>query len=178
MGQLKVEDLPSPSPAWDHLPVIPFHCTALSPFPSLPSSNLLAFSSICFLLVAWPHQRREGMYQEMGQTLSSSSPTMPWWRPSGITVWNTHYITKGKEACRRQMHLNSPLSFIIVEGGNFDWAKRLCCFWALLEFNIAISVSVAYLLGHNSKQGTQRAWLLREKSDHILYWDFNTSSLI
>lgn len=129
-----------------------------SSLPLLPSSNLSAFSNICSLLVAWPHQRREGRYQEMGQPASASFPRMPWQRPSGITVWNTHYIKRPRGM--QKANVSQFSSIFCNSGGRQLWLgkKDDYIFWALLESNTANSVSVACSLGHNSQPSKHGCW--------------------
>lgn len=111
---LKAQDLPSPSPAWDHLPAGPF-----------PSSQAVSFQQYLFptYCMTTPEERGEEASGDGPASLSIISKDA-----LAKTHWNQseiHTTSKGKEVCRRQMCLNSPLSFIIVEGDNFDWAKRM-----------------------------------------------------
>lgn len=148
---LKVEDLPSPSPAWDHLLAVPFHHTALSPFPSLPSSKLSA-SSVSYLL----HDHTRGERRSIRRWASQSQHHLQVY-PGKDPVELQHEILHEKAKRHAGSKCMPQFSSVFHNSeGRQIWLSKndYYFFWALLEFNTANNVSVACSLGHNSKQGT------------------------
>lgn len=108
---LNAEHLPSPSPAWGHLPAAPFRCTDLSLFPSDPRRELLAFSHFCFLLLfhdqtrgerssrRWASQSQYHLQVHHGKDPAESQ--------SEIHTASNSKLTQ--KVCERQAYLSPPL---------------------------------------------------------------------
>lgn len=111
-------------------PPSPFHCTDLSPFPSLPRRELLAFSHICFLLLFHDHTREEKRSSRSWASQSQPHPQVCHGKDLDELQPEIHTTWKGMwEASASQSSSTSHPPFITMEGGNFDQANRMIIFF-------------------------------------------------
>lgn len=121
---LKVEDLPSPPPAWVHLLAVPFQGTALSPFPSLPSSKQSA-SSVSYLL----HNHTRGERGSIRRWASQSQYHLQVW-PGKDPVESQYEILHEKAKRQAGGKCMPQFSSIFYNSeGRQLWAKRMIIFF-------------------------------------------------